>query len=326
MKKSFFESFAGMATLLLGGLGVFVLLSSAYIVQEAEQVIILQFGAPVGESIDEAGLHFKLPFVQEVRRFDRRILSWDGDPNQIPTRGREFISIDTTARWRIVDPLRYLQSVRDESGAQSRLDDIIDSVVRDQISQTELNEIVRSSDWQVTAEDLRQSDVIAREDEADELTEEVQVGRNILTRRILEQAGEGLAETYGIELVDVRIKRLNYIPSVREQVFNRMISERERVAEQFRSEGQGEASRIRGDTARQLATIRSEAQRQAEVIRGEADAEATRVYNEAYQADAEFYALLRTLESYGKTIGEKTHLYLGADSDYFRYLRSIDSE
>lgn len=326
MKKSIFESFAGIATLLLVGVGVFVLASSAYIVGEAEQAIILQFGRPMGETVDQAGLHFKLPFVQEVRRFDRRILSWDGDPNQIPTLGREFISIDTTARWRIVDPLRFFQSVRDESGAQSRLDDIIDSVVRDQISRTELNEIVRSADWNITKEDLDRVDVVARDDEAEELTEKVRVGRDNLIQRILEEAGRGLPESIGIELVDVRIKRLNYIPSVREQVFGRMISERQRVAEQFRAEGQGEASRIRGDTARELAQIRSEAQRAAEVIRGEADAEATRIYNEAFTADPEFYALLRTLESYRKTIGPSTELYLGSDAEYFRFLRSSTPE
>lgn len=326
MKKSIFESFAGTASLLLGALALFVLVSSAYIVGETEQAIILQFGRPIGETVDQAGLHFKLPFVQEVRRFDRRVLSWDGDPNQIPTLGREFISIDTTARWRIVDPLRFFQSVRDEGGAQSRLDDIIDSVVRDQISRTELNEIVRSADWNITKDDLDRVDVVARDDEAEELTEKVRLGRDNLIQRILEEAGRGLPESIGIELVDVRIKRLNYIPSVREQVFGRMISERQRVAEQFRSEGQGEASRIRGDTARELAQIRSEAQRAAEVIRGEADAEATRVYNEAFTADPAFYALLRTLESYRKTIGPATELYLGADAEYFRFLRSSTPE
>jgi membrane protease subunit HflC len=326
MKKEHLKSFAGLSSLILGVAAVIVLSASAYIVGEAEQAVILQFGRPIGEAVDRAGLHFKMPFVQEVKRFDRRILSWDGDPNQIPTLGREFISIDTTARWRIVDPLRFFQSVRDETGAQSRLDDIIDSVVRDQISRTELNEIVRSADWNVTSEDLDRVDVVARDDEAEDLTEEVQLGRDKLIQRILEEAGRGLPDTIGIELVDVRIKRLNYIPSVREQVFSRMITERQRIAEQFRSEGQGEASRIQGDTARELAVIRSEAERAAEVIRGEADAEATRIYNEAYSDDPEFYVLLRTLESYRKTIGSSTELYLGADAEYFRFLRSSELE
>ncbi len=313
-----------IAVLVVVTLGI--LLAAAYTVDETEQAVILQFGKPVGETITTAGLHFKLPFIQEVRRFDKRLLAWDGDPNQIPTRGREFISIDTTARWKVVDALKFLESVRDETGAQSRLDDIIDSVVRDKISSTELVEIVRSADWDVTEKDLEKlAAVQASEDEAD-LTREVRTGRQQLTRNILAEASKGMPEKYGIELVDVQIKRLNYIPSVRQQVFNRMISERQRVAEEFRSEGQGEASRIRGETSRELAEIRSEAQRQAEVIRGEADAEASRIYSEAYSADPEFYSFSRTLESYAKSLSKETVLILGSDTEYFDYLRKIDDD
>lgn len=321
MKTSPKKTFAGGLLLVVLAVGGFLLLSSVYVIQEAEQAIVLQFGKLIGEPVTTPGIHFKLPFVQEVRRFDKKLLIWDGSPNQIPTLGREFISIDTTARWRIVDPLRFYNSVRDESGAQSRLDDIIDSVVRDKISATELTEIVRSEDWQVTEEDLRQIDVVNPDSEDLSLTGETRIGRNVLTRSILEVAGKDMPELLGIELVDVRIKRLNYIPSVREQVFQRMISERQRIAEQFRSEGQGEASRINGDTARQLATIRSEAMRKAEVVRGEADAEATRAYNQAYREDPEFYAFFRTLESYGKTLGRQTDLFIGSDSEYFRFLK-----
>lgn len=302
--------------------GIVVLTSSVFFLDQSEQALVLQFGRPIGNAITAPGIHFKAPFVQEVRRYDKRLLAWDGDPNQIPTRGREFISIDTTARWRIVDPLRFLMSVRDESGAQARLDDIIDSTVRDNISSTELTEIVRSKDWSVTEEDLKKADVVQPGDPSTTLTGKIQIGRNTLTRKILEEASRGLPEQYGIELVDVRIKRLNYIPSVREQVFQRMISERQRIAAQFQSEGQGEASRINGDTARQLADIRSEARRQAEVIRGEADAEATRIYNEAYAAGPEFYSLLRTLESYARTLGKQTELIISSDSEYFRVLRN----
>lgn len=304
--------------LVVGGM---ILASAAYVLDEKDQAIVLQFGKPVGDPIVKPGIHLKLPFIQEVRRFDKRLISWDGDPNQIPTRGREFISIDTTARWRIVDPLLFLKSVRDETGAQSRLDDVIDSVVRDEISSTELTEMVRSKDWDVSEEDLEKVDVVAPVDEAADLTKDIKKGRNVLVKAILDKASDGLPENYGIELVDVRIKRLNYIPSVREQVFQRMISERQRIAAQFRSEGEGEASRIRGETSRQLADIRSEARRKAEVVRGEADAEATRVYNEAYAADPEFYAFFRTLESYPTTLGKQTILLLDVESDYFRFLK-----
>jgi membrane protease subunit HflC len=305
---------------------VLLLFASAYTVDEAEQVVVRQFGKPVGEPVTEPGLHFRLPFVQDVRRFDKRILAWNGDPNQIPTRGREYISIETTARWRIVDALGLMESVRDEAGAQSRLDDIIDSVVRDKISSTELVELVRSSDWKVSEEELEKVKTMKSGDLQDDLTREIRTGRQKLTREILAEASKGMPEKYGIELVDVRINRLNYIPSVRKQVFNRMISERQRIAEQFRSEGQGEASRIRGETSLELAKIRSEAKRKAEIKRGEGDAEATAIYNRAYAEDPEFYTFSRTLESYDKALSEKTVLVLGADSEYFEYFRKIEAE
>ncbi len=322
MNSKLLKSVGGTVGVIALIAGAVVLSSSVYCVDQSEQALVLQFGRPIGQAVTEPGIHFKTPFIQEVRRYDKRLLAWDGDPNQIPTRGREFISIDTTARWRIVDPLRFLMSVRDEGGAQARLDDIIDSSVRDNISSTELTEIVRSKDWNVTEDDLKKSGAVQPKDESATLTEKIQIGRNTLTRKILEEASRGLPEHYGIELVDVRIKRLNYIPSVREQVFQRMISERQRTAAQFQSEGQGEASRINGDTSRQLADIRSEAQRRAEVIRGEADAEATRIYNEAYAAGPEFYTLLRTLESYVRTLGKQTELIISSDSEYFQVLRN----
>jgi len=304
---------------------VLILKASAYTVDQAEQVVVLQFGRPVGLPVTEPGLHFKMPFIQEIRRFEKRLLVWDGDPNQVPTRGREFISVDATARWRIVDALQLLKSVQDEAGAQSRLDDIIDSVVRDNISSTELTEIVRSRDWKVSETDLERFDVIPAESAGeDELTERIRLGRETLTRNILREARTGMPEKYGIELVDVRIKRLNYITSVRQQVFQRMISERQRIAEQFRSQGEGEASRIQGETSRELAQIRSEAYRKAEVVRGEADAEATRIYNEAFAAEAGFYTFLRTLESYPETLGARSMLILGTDSDYLKFIRAID--
>ncbi len=322
MNSTLIKSASGMLVVMALVVGGIIFSASVFFVDQGEQALVLQFGRPIGGAITEPGIHFKTPFIQEVRRYDKRLLAWDGEPNQIPTRGREFISIDTTARWRIVDPLRFLMSVRDESGAQARLDDIIDSSVRDSISSTELTEIVRSEDWSVTEEDLKKADIVQPEDKSVALTEETKIGRNMLTRKILEEASRDLTEQYGIELIDVRIKRLDYIPSVREQVFQRMISERQRTAAEFQSEGQGEASRINGDTSRQLADISSEARRRAEVIRGEADAEATRIYNEAYAADPEFYALLRTLESYARTLGKQTELVISSDSEYFRVLRN----
>ena len=305
------------------GLLVTVLLvsSACYTVDAAQQAVVLQFGRPIGDPVTEPGLHFKTPFVQDVLYFDKRIQPWAGAPNQIPTRGREFISVDTTARWRIVDALRFLQSVRDKNGAISRLSDIIDSVVRDMVSSTELVEIVRSADWNVTSEDLRDAALV--DEAAPDLTKPTEMGRERLEARILAEARTAV-EPLGIELVDVRIKRLNYIDSVLQQVFERMRSERQRVAQQFRSEGEGEASRIRGGTARELAEVISEARRQAEVIRGQADADATRIYSQAYGADPEFFAFLRTLQSYQHSLGERSTFVLGADGDYFRYLRGIE--
>lgn len=300
----------------------FVAFSAGYTLDETEQAIVLQFGEPVGGPVSEPGLHWKMPFIQEVRRFDKRLQAWDGDPNQIPTRGREFISIDTTARWRIVDPLKFLQSVTDTTGAQSRLDDVIDSVVRDKISGSDLVEIVRSADWEVTERELAQVEVPVGDD-AEALTREVQKGREQLTHEILREASLRMP-AYGIELVDVRIKRLNYIADVRQQVFTRMISERERIAMQYRSEGEGDASRIKGETSRDLAQIRSEAKRQAEVIRGQADAQATAIYNAAFGRAPEFYRFFRTLESYGKTLGQDAVLVIGADSQYFSHLKQTD--
>lgn len=306
-----------LVVLVLGGV---LLASSAYTIDEAEQAIVVQFGRPIGGPVTEPGLHFKLPFVQEVRRFDKRFLSWDGDPNQIPTRGEQFISVDTTARWRIADPLTFLQRVHDERGAINRLNDILDSVVRDHISASELSEIVRSHDWAVTEEDLKRA--LAAEDEEEDLLQEVRVGRSQLVASILVTAQEQM-DAYGIELEDIRIKRIDYVQAVQERVFERMIAERQRMAEEFRSEGGGRAAEIQGQTERLLAEIISEAKRKAEVIRGTADAEATRIYNEAFGADPEFYTFFRTLESYTESLGKDVTLILGASSEYFRYLRDI---
>jgi len=299
-----------VAILLIAG-GNFVF----YTVDEAEQAIIVQFGEPIGDVISEPGLKVKLPW-QNVRRFDKRLLVWDGDVTQIPTLGREFILIDTTARWRIADPLMFLTSVRDEAGARTRLDDIVDSVVRDMVSSTELEEIVRSKDWEVDVDNLADPALADRGDV--NLEQQPKLGRELLETEILERARDSMP-TLGIVLDDVRVKRVNYIDSVRKQVENRMIAERQSIAERFRSEGQGRSQEILGNMERDLRRIRSEAEREAEEIRGEADAEATKIYGEAFGADPEFYSFFRTLESY-RALGPNATIMLSADSDFFRYL------
>lgn len=303
---------------LVGALvAVIVVLNSAYIIDQAEQGIIVQFGEPIGDVVDEPGLHWRVPFIQEVRRFDKRLLAWDGDISQIPTLGREFIVVDTTARWRISDPLQFLRSVRDEPGARTRLDDIIDSVARDIVSGTDLEEIVRSADWNVDVTGIVEEEGITL-DEAE--LARPKKGRGQLEREMLTAASR-LMPGLGIELVDVRIKRINYIESVRVQVESRMISERQSIAERFRSEGQGKSQEILGNMERELRRIRSEAERTAQEIIGKGDAEATRIYGLAYGKDPEFYSFSKTLESYD-ALGENSTLMIDAKSDFFRYLQS----
>jgi membrane protease subunit HflC len=288
-----------------------------FTLEEGKQAVIVQFGKPVGETRTEAGLHIKVPFIQDVHVFEKRLLNWDGAPNQIPTKGREFIWIDTTARWRIADAKTFLESVASEAGARSRLDDIIDSVVRDQVSGSELGELVRSASWVVPEGEIM--DEVPAE-VRDKLEQEIVRGREEITRTILAEARKIIPQ-YGIELVDVRIKRLDYIESVRAGVYARMISERKRIAAQFRSEGEGRSAEILGEMEKDLSEIRSSAYRQVQEVRGNADAEATRIYGDAYNADPEFYAFSRTLESYQEGQNKNSVMILGTDSDYYRYLK-----
>ena len=294
-----------------------VLAGTFYNLEEGQQAVIVQFGRPVGQPVTEAGLHFKLPFVQDVRRFEKRLLIWDGDPNQIPTKGREFIWVDTTARWRIADAKKFLESVATEAGARSRLDDIIDSVVRDQVSASELVELVRSASWVVPPGEVLE-EVPAEMQE--ELKKGVTRGREEITRTVLAEARKIIPQ-YGIELVDVRIKRLDYVESVREKVYARMISERKRIAARFRSEGEGRSAEILGSMDKELRQIGSTAYRQVQEVRGKADAEATRVYGSAYNRDPEFYAFSRTLEAYQDGQSKNSTLILTTNSDYYRYLK-----
>lgn len=294
-----------------------LLMGTFYTLEEGKQAILVQFGRPVGEPVTDAGLHVKVPFIQEVRRFEKRLLIWDGDPNQIPTKGREFIWVDTTARWRIADARKFLESVATEAGAQSRLDDIIDSVVRDQVSSSELIELVRSSTWEVPEEEALEE---VPEEREEEIKKQVTRGREEITRTILAEARKIIPQ-YGIELVDVRIKRLDYIDSVREKVYARMISERKRIAAQFRSEGEGRSAEILGAMEKDLRQIRSMAYRQVQEIQGKADAEATRIYGDAFNRDPEFYAFSRTVEAYKDGVNKNSVLILTTNSDFYRYLK-----
>ena len=305
----------GIGVLLLAAVIAFS--GTFYTLEEGEQAVIVQFGRPVGQPVTEAGLHIKIPMIQDVRRFDSRLLMWDGDPNQIPTKGREFIWIDTTARWRIADATTFLESVASEAGARSRLDDIIDSVVRDQVSQSELVELVRSASWEVPEGEVLAE--VTPEAQA-QLALEITRGREEITRNILTEA-QKIMPQYGIELVDVRIRRLDYIESVRERVYSRMISERKRIAAEFRSEGEGQSAEILGTMEKELSEIRSNAYRQVQEIRGQADARAARIYGDAYNGDPEFYAFSRTLEAYKEAQNENAVMILTTDSDYYRYLK-----
>lgn len=306
----------GILALVLGLLGVFAVLSSSYTISETQQVVITQFGEPIGKAVTQPGLHFKLPFVQELNWFDKRWLEWNGDANQVPTRDKKYIWVDTYARWRIIDPLRFFQALRDERSAQSRLDDIIDGETRYVIASHNLIEVVRSSN--------RPFESVTDEEEAVSESESmagVTVGRDKLTRMILQRASKAMP-SYGIELVDVQIQRVNYIESVQTKVFERMISERKRIADRYRSEGQGKSAEIRGRKERELQKISSEAYRKSQEILGQADAKAAAIYADAYGRDPRFYRFLKSMETYGRALDEKTTLVLSTESELYRFLQS----
>jgi len=290
--------------------------SATFVVDETKQAIITQFGKPVGEPISEPGLHFKIPFIQVVQFFDRRYLAWDGDANQIPTKDKKFIFVDTYARWEITNALQFFLRLRDERGAQSRLDDILDGETRNAVASNDLLDLVRSTnrDPEVTEEVFEDLEVL----------EEITVGRDKVEAKILELAN-ARASDLGIRILDFRIKRINYVDEVRKNVYDRMISERNRIADQFRSEGQGEARVILGNKERDLAQISSEARREAEEIRGRADARATAVYASAYNRNRqsrELYEFLRSMEAFQKSFDKETTIILSTDSELLKYLQS----
>lgn len=296
-----------------------VVLNSFYTVDETEQVIITQFGAPVGEAVTTAGLKMKTPFIQKVNRFDKRFLEWDGDQNQVPTKDKKFIFVDSYARWHITDPLQFFRRLRDERGAQSRLDDILDGETRNAVASHDLVELVRTSN--------REPDLGAEIFEViEDSLETIEFGRIVIQDIVLELANQR-ASDLGIEILDFRFKRINYVEDVRRTVYDRMVSERNKIADLFRSEGQGEASRIEGEKERELLEIQSEAFRQAREIRGGGDARAAAIYNEAYNRNAstrEFYDFVKAMEAYEKSFDESMSIFLTSDSEFFKYLKSID--
>lgn len=305
---------AGWTGLFLAAAAVVVAFASMYTLDETEQAVITRFGEPRGNAITSPGLHFKAPFVDRVNRFDKRWQPWRGDPNQIPTRDKKYIWVDTFARWRIVDPLQFFQRMRDERNALSRLSDIIDGETRNIIASYPLIEAVRASNRNFEDEEFTGT-------EREAALEKVEYGRDRLTREIHERAAKVVTD-FGLELVDVQIRRINYVDEVQVKVFERMISERRRIAERSRSEGMGRSAEIRGQMELELKTIRSEAYRQAQDIHGKADAQAARIYAEAYGRDPEFYQYLRTLEAYSQGVDRSTSFILGTDSEFYRYLRS----
>lgn len=307
---------------------VFIVLSgAAYTVNETEQVIITQFGKPVGEPITDAGLHFKTPFVQEVNRIDKRILEWDGQRTEMPTKDKLYISVDTFGRWRITNPLEYFRRLRDERSAQSRLEDILGSETRNAIAKHDLIEVIRTTKGRVPTPD----ETLEGLQEASEqigVLHEITKGRKKIEEEIRTAARAKLAE-FGIELLDVRFKRINYNPSVVEKIYERMISERQQIASRFRSEGEGEAAKILGTRERDLAEIESEAYKREQEIRGKADAMATEIYASAYAQTPEardFYMFLKSMETYGSVLGPDTTLVLSTDSDLFRFLKEPSGE
>jgi len=304
-------------------LAVFLVLGlvtgAAYTVSETQQVIITQFGKPVGEPVTDAGLHFKLPFIQEVNRIDKQILEWDGARTEMPTKDKLYISVDTFGRWRITDPLEYFRRLRDERSAQSRLEDILGSETRNAIAKHDLIEVIRTTK---DREPTRDESLIIDEQTQIGQLQPITKGRKKIEEEIRTAARGKLAE-FGIELLDVRFKRINYNPSVVEKIYERMISERQQIASRFRSEGEGEAAKILGSKERDLSEIASEAYRSIEEIRGQADARATAIYAEAYGQSPEareLYTFLKTMETYREVLDSETTLILSSKSELFQFL------
>ncbi len=295
-----------------------VLVNATFRVAESQQVIITRFGKPVGQPINTPGLKFKVPVIDTVHQFDKRFLEWDGKVNEVPTREKRFILVDTYARWQITDPLLFFQRLKDEESAKRRLDGILNGETRDAVARHSVQELVRSSNREPL------EDPTQHEEEEGIGLAKIQKGRGEIASEILTNSQKRVGDL-GIEILDVQIKRINYVEEVRRTVYERMIAERTRIADRFRSEGQGEALRIRGDKERDLKEISSEAYRQAQEIIGEADAEATQIYAQAYNQSADsrrFYQFLKSMETMSKTIDKETSMVLSTDGEFYRYLEN----
>ncbi|MDY6970962.1 MAG: protease modulator HflC [Thermodesulfobacteriota bacterium] len=296
------------------------LYSAAYTVDETEQVVVTQFGRAVGSPIIEPGLKFKVPIIQNINRFPKNLLQWDGDPSQVPTLDKTYIYVDTFARWKIIEPLKFFQTVNNVTVALARLDDIIDAAVRNFIAKNPLIETVR---W--TNRELDMSGVDVEQIAERRILPQIKIGRREIVRGILKQIDPKLKE-FGIQIIDVQIKRLSYVEEVRQSVYGRMIAERKQIAEKFRSEGTGEARKIEGNQEKELKRITSEAYRTAQEIKGKADAEATLIYAKAYSKDPDFYSFLKTLDIYEQTMDKDSSLVLSTDSDFLKYFKSLKGQ
>jgi membrane protease subunit HflC len=311
----------GLTLALVAVFLLFILFGGAvFVVDETEQVVVTQFGKPVGESIKSAGLHFKIPFIQDANFFPKNLLEWDGEPGQMPTLDKTYIWVDTFARWKISNPLTYFETVNNEIAAQKKLDDILDPATWNFITSHHLIEAVRNSDRKMDIKEVGVDETIK-----EVIVKPIEIGREKIAVGIKEQAKPKLAQ-FGIELVDLRIKRINYVEEVRTAVYGRMIAERKQIAEKFRSEGRGESSKIAGDKDKELKKITSQAYKKAQIIKGKADAEATKIYAEAYSRDPEFYSFINTLEIYKGSLDKETWLMLSTKSDFFKYLKKYQTK
>ena len=308
-----------LVILVVAVVAILFIFTAAYVVDETEQVVVTQFGKVVGKPKTEPGLYFKIPFIQNATYFPKNLLEWDGDPGQIPTLDKTYIWVDAFARWRIIDPIEFFQTVNNTISAQGRLDDIIDPAVRNLITENKLIEAVRKTNRVLDTYEIGLEDIKERP------SYKITTGREKITKQIMEQAQPKLAK-FGIELVDVKIKRINYVEQVRDSVYGRMIAERKQIAEKFRSEGKGEAQKILGEKERDLKRITSEAYRTAQTIKGKADAESTKLYANAYGIDPDFYSFVKTLELYGDAFDKDSSLVLSTDSEFFKYLKNYSGK
>ena len=306
-----------LSTLILLFAAIAVLMMSAYTVDETEQIVITRFGKLIGEPVTDAGLHFRVPFVDQVNAFPKNLQEWDGEKGEIPTSNKTYILVDTFARWRVVDPVLFFQTCRDMRGALIRIGDIIDPAVKNAIASYDLIEAVRNSDRLVSIDDP----IFGETSDGAKINKTIKIGRGGITRQIMTNAKEKL-KSFGIDLVDVKLKRLNYRDDVRSSVYDRMIAERTQIVEKFRSEGRGEAQKIRGKMEKELKKIESEAYRKAQILKGQADAEVTRIYADAYGKDPNFYSFIKSLEVYEEALNKESTLVLSTDSEFLKYLKN----